>query len=668
MNRVQAAARVVVLAAAVAAAGAADAQSAGPTSNSGSAKGSGTKANGRNGTLGDGNSAPAYEDRLINGGALELDISDGQSLVQSAEGWPRGARLDLVGTKLDRNGVRENENGVAVGAYLESPSHGSWTAEGTFRSDGGGTGVLWQRNLAFDRGWVASNALGTLNTPSIDLARTQQRFFLPSMPVIGAATEWRNVANVQLVGAGGEPGLYSGIRLPRFDRLDGTLMTAGASWNIASGWTGGAQAIQARNTNLTNLADGLNDPFSSRTVLAAAAWQARDVRVQGNLVNGNVNNGPARQGGWIDAALIDGRLLHTFGAFRIEPDLAWGNQAIANDMQGGYYRASYRSRQWLIDGGADVVRAVSSDGIDSTFLTGSIRYQWTRDVGAGGGLNWRNSEETAWSAYSFVERNHPWGIGRLQADAASQGDKRDVQLTYDQTWALPAQSRLSTAVSIGRSSELTGDFNRLRLSAYGGGDLTANFSVDGNVSWTRGAGSADAVATYANVGLNWRMSFNWLFSVGYYQNRTDGWLPLTVTSPIAVPSLLPEKLKDRGLFATLRFEGRAGTPTIPLGGSRGGAAGRLSGIVYLDANDDARLDAGELPVANITVVLDGRFSVRTDAQGRFDFPAVASGRHSIAVLPDNVPLPWVLPDEGRRQVDIAVREATYLELGARKLR
>ena len=106
----------------------------------------------------------------------------------------------------------------------------------------------------------------------------------------------------------------------------------------------------------------------------------------------------------------------------------------------------------------------------------------------------------------------------------------------------------------------------------------------------------------------------------------------------------------------------------PLGGSIGGGAGRVSGVVFLDSNDDGRFAAGELGAANMTVILDGRYSVRTDGQGRFEFPAVAAGRHSIVVVPDNLPLPWMLINEGRTEIDVPVRSTVNVDVGARRMR
>jgi hypothetical protein len=68
------------------------------------------------------------------------------------------------------------------------------------------------------------------------------------------------------------------------------------------------------------------------------------------------------------------------------------------------------------------------------------------------------------------------------------------------------------------------------------------------------------------------------------------------------------------------------------------------------------------------VVLDGRFSVQTDANGRFDFPAVAAGHHVITVQPDNLPLPWTLTNAGRAEVEVSTRGSTEVDIGAMRIR
>ncbi|MCM2355351.1 MAG: carboxypeptidase-like regulatory domain-containing protein, partial [Arenimonas sp.] len=106
-----------------------------------------------------------------------------------------------------------------------------------------------------------------------------------------------------------------------------------------------------------------------------------------------------------------------------------------------------------------------------------------------------------------------------------------------------------------------------------------------------------------------------------------------------------------------------------LGGAPGSAFGSIAGSVYLDENGDGERAASELPASNVTVLLDGRYSVRTDSQGNFEFPRVAVGAHTIEVVPDNLPLPWFLDEQGdRRAVEVQVREAARVDIGARRQR
>src|SRR5260221_518798 len=69
---------------------------------------------------------------------------------------------------------------------------------------------------------------------------------------------------------------------------------------------------------------------------------------------------------------------------------------------------------------------------------------------------------------------------------------------------------------------------------------------------------------------------------------------------------------------------------------------------------------------NLTVLLDGRFATRTNNDGRFEFPFVASGPHSLSVIPDNLALPYSVANEGKREVLVRTRETTSLEIAAVK--
>ena len=612
----------------------------------------------------------AYEDRLIDGGALVPDVSDSLN-DYNPSGWPRAIRVEGVASRLKRGSQSVREDGIAAGGFVDTPAYGSLSLDGTFRTDGNGSGTFWQRALPITGGWRVNNGLGVLNTPAIDLTRAQTRFYLPSTPVTGASSEWRNLNGIALVAGGGEPGVFDGIRLPVFDGLGGQVATVGAQASPARGWQTGAQFATARDVPLGFGPLIGPDRASADSWFGATSWQGASARVQANVVGSRMRDGTNDEtnlGGWVDAYVQQGRVGHSFGAFRFDPDMVWGNQLISSDAQGAYYRANYQSRQLLIDGGIDRLISVSGKGLNVTYGTGSVRYQYTHNLGVGTGANVRHDDDTAFSTYAFVDRITGWGLTRAQFDFAQDSPQRDAQLTLDQGWSTPAGTRLSTAVSVGRATEDDGvSSNRISFAVFGGGDLTSRVSIDGNARWTKGSGTSSSTSTFANVALNWRLATHLTLAVVYYENRTDTSQPLTVVSPIAQP-IIAQSFRDRGFFLTLRFDARAGRATAPLGGRPGDGAGSVSGVIYFDANDDGRLDAGEQGAPNVTVVLDGRYVARTDAQGRFEFASVIEGRHVVTVVADNLPLPWVLKNDGRNELNVSVRSATRVEIPAQKNR
>src|SRR5207302_76082 len=94
----------------------------------------------------------------------------------------------------------------------------------------------------------------------------------------------------------------------------------------------------------------------------SASRQDGASRAQINVIDGTVDGNGNSLGVWVDASHTQGAMTQSFGAFRIDPNLAWGNQLISSDVQGGYYRVDYRSRRWLADFGVDQVRSVSGNG------------------------------------------------------------------------------------------------------------------------------------------------------------------------------------------------------------------------------------------------------------------------------------------------------------------
>jgi hypothetical protein len=632
----------------------------------------------------------AYQDRVIGGGSLVPDITTGDEGTSDTQGLAHSLQIDGVASLLSSHGGGSDdnvtENGIIAKAQWETATYGTWSLDAAARTGGSGSGpveqgqggviTLRQRGMPFDGDWQADNALGDLNSPDIGMARLQPRFYLPTAPMQGLTTEWRGPSGLQVVAGGGVPGLYDGIEVPNFRTLDGSTATAGAQWSPASQWTVGGQFIEAHDVNLA-IGPVIDGPalMSSNTGLISAAWQDHGEHVQFNLLDGEISGKPNALGTWVDASIAQGRIQQNAGLFRIDPNLTWGNQVISSDAEGGYYRLNYQSRQWLADAGVDEVHSVSGLGSNTVFLTGDTRYQMSRDWGIGGVANASHTEGgTNWSLEGYIDHSNAAGTGRAQADYTDTTTGKDSSLTLTQAWSSPAGTRLSTSLSVQRiDGAIVNGFEQdstiVGLAAFGGGQFTSGLGIEGNVNWARAVQGQAAPGVSANVSLTWRLTQSWEILATYYDSRVGSWTPLIVESPLTPPVATPvSALQERGMFLTLRYRRAAGSHFAPLGGAPGAGSGEIAGYVFLDANNNGRNDAGEAGAPNVTVVLDGRYSVQTDANGRFDFPVVATGHHVISAVPDNLPLPWVLINEGRLQIEVTTRDRTDVNIAAQRPR
>ena len=304
--------------------------------------------------------APAFQDRYIGGGSLVPDISAGDGSTSDTSGLARSLQIDGIASLMSSHGSGSSsnvsENGIVARRQWETARYGAWSLDASARTGGsnqgpfekgqGGVVTLRQRGMPFDGNWQADNALGDLNSPDINLARFQQRFYLPTGAVQGLETEWRGPSGLQLVAGGGKPGLYDGIVVPNFRTLEGSTATAGAQWFPASNWTVGGQFVEAHDVNLSvgPVIEGAS-LMSSSTGLISTAWADRGEHIQFNLLDGEVSGKSNALGAWLDASKTQGRFVQNAGIFRIDPNLTWGNQVISSDAQGGYYRLNYQSRQ-----------------------------------------------------------------------------------------------------------------------------------------------------------------------------------------------------------------------------------------------------------------------------------------------------------------------------------
>jgi len=628
--------------------------------------------------------APPYRDRIIAADALQDLPPDEDDAIADADGLPRSLRAEVSLSRNERGDDSFTEQGLAVGGFWESDALGSFSLDvsvfdskgrrspgdlATARAGGGATATLWQRNLFLDGGWRVDNGLGVLNTPALGLQRNQYRFFLPSVAFAGASTEWRREAGaMQVQAAAGRAGYYTGARAVGFEPVDGDVVALGAQWGAGTGWSAMASFLGSHGRLLPDaFGGGVLQPGNTRALHLATAWEGGTDTAQLNVLGSDGDRGAAI-GTWLDGSARRGRYRHHYGAFYFGPDLAWGALPINNDIEGGYYRLAYQYGRWLWSTGLDAVHSISSRGTDAVYGTGYLRYQASNSFGYGGSLNLRRSPQLAHSAQLFADKRTRWGQTRMQLDQAGGNGDDSWQVAVDHALALRQGRRLSASLGYGEIARDGVASTSTTVALYGSQELGDRVSLDGSARWTQGDGATALRGTDLNVGVTWRIAPRWLVSATVYQSQGSQRSPF-ILDPLATQTPFIGLPRERSAFLILRYERHAGRPQAVLSGAPGVAAGAIAGSVFLDDNADGLRAASEQPAVNITVVLDGRYSVRTDSLGRFEFPRVAVGAHTVTVVPDNLPLPWSLDAaDAERPVQVGVRSSSQVDVGARRPR
>jgi hypothetical protein len=622
-----------------------------------------------------------YRDRIIAPQALAALPADEEEPIDSG-GLPRSIRLEVNLAQTERGDETFGEQGVSAGGFWETPTWGNFSLDATlfhsnrdrFQDNGGwgGAATLWQRNLFVDGGWRLDNGLGVISTPSLELQRNQYRFFLPTVPFAGASTQWTQDARGLVVyAAAGRAGLYNGTRMVGFDLADGYVGSAGAQWRWAPAWTGSAAYLGTHGRiEPDNRGEAVFVDDATQAVHLASAWEGKRDAVQINALASDTERGAA-QGLWVDASARRGRYRHNYGVFSLDPELAWGALPINNDVRGGYYRLAYQFARWSWNAGIDDIRSISGDGFDGQYGNAFVRYQASSTFGYGGSLSARHTPENTYATQLFADKLTDWGQTRLQFDYADAGSgSGDSWLaSVDQALPLREGARLSASLAYGELSYFDqAPTATTTFALYGGRDLTDTLSIDGTARWTHGDGPSATRGLDFNLGVNWRVSPRWSLAAAFYQSQGSQRSPF-ILDPLVTETPFISVPRDRSVFLTLRYDRQAGRPMAVLGGAPGAAVGSIAGSLFLDDNNDGARAASEQPAANVTVVLDGRYSVRTDSNGQFEFPRVATGSHRIAILPDNLPLPWFLEDGAAQQdIEVRVRQTTRLDIPAGRQR
>ena len=647
----------------------------------------------------------AYVDRVMESSLLPDEELDLKLSPYNSDGWPRSLRVDYA--LLSHRGVARNlSRAVALAGFIDTPNYGALSLNANInqqRQQSASFGRLepntaqvssWRldlRDLPLDGGWRAHHSAGDINTGSVPLAMSFGRVFLPTSPIRGVAAQWSQSDAVALNAVTGRTGLFSGIDVADFQPAGGQISALGGQFRLpSSDKTRLDAAVQLIDGKSLNGSTGLGIAQNSRGFYAATAWEGvapwsdglapgptavserlGGLRVQGNLVRSSSTRDGESLGLWSDAAWRSERWRNTAGLFRFEPGLRWGAATLASDLQGVYWQADTSSRQWQAGVATElsdrVSRGSSAAAGQSVFFNANGRYRLDTRSALGASLSVRALSSPGQAVQLSWDQSNGWGQTQWRSDFAHVVGSRSTRLGVDQSWPVTFPAALNTSLAVERSNgEGQAVSTGWTWGVLGAVSPVSQWSLDAAIRGARRRDGANSLN--ANIGVRWQAYSNWSLSLRYADTRGQEPLSTLVTSALSAAALAPtlNTQTSRSVQLVLRYEASAGARTAPLGGLPGSGAGVLAGNVFFDANGNGRREASEAGVPGVTVTLDRRYATRTDAQGRYEFPAVAAGAHAVELSPDNVPLPWSPAVRDPVTVNVFVRSSTTQDFAVQR--
>ena len=624
-----------------------------------------------------------YQDRVIEG-LPPLAEDDGATAdAYDRSGWPRLLRLETrLGTPPFDSG-RQTQVAYAVYGLLDTPNHGALSIDGSLTpSDRRHSLTLRQRELPLPGGWLGHHGLGVIDAPANGLTRHPSRVLVPTTQLLGLSGEWEHTpSGLSLLAASGEPGQLTSQPANGFEGLGGRRSVLGAQWHLGGsgtapqsqpvgtstasdlpGWTLGLQHERAQRATDTQPAEVGSGPLDANATLLHLRHEGADLRAQGQLLRSR-SDGQGAQGAWIDIDGEDGPRRHGLSLYRLEPGLSWAGLTLPSDVQGVTLRSEWRTRQWSAEGSYDWLSPINGGAARGSYASGSAHWRLDRQTRFSTGASVRRFDGNAWTGYLDGRFQNGWGMGGLRLTLAG-GDSNQSPaqvVAYDQEWLAPLGWTVSSSLGVGRyaaQGDVAADrfwSAALALSA----PLGSRSSVRGNLGTEQRTNGQSR--HNLNLSAQWRLSPRWSLDGSYTRaiGRSPTVRPLDPLAPVVEES---DTSSDRSFQAVLRYETSAGSRSVPLGGRASEGGGRIEGTVFFDANRSGTQDASETGAPGVTVALDNRYAVRTDAQGRFSFPFVAAGPRTVSVRNETLPLPWGVVDEGQVKIDVRLRETTQIFL------
>lgn len=545
----------------------------------------------------------------------------------------------------------------------------------------------------------ADVALGDIASEVTDALGRSYRLSLGSSTVRGISSQIFS-REIDLRFGVGLRGLPIGTPYPGFERSEGMLGWLGYSHRFGSNYFAGVQLGEAKKIPAQFGQGATIDSASSVAVSAGRSYGLADdgdYKARVTLLASRTSSAPVDQnlnakGIFLEGGLILRGYRNEFGIYSSDPNLYFGDAPLTGDSRGAYWRVDRDRARWKWGASVDYeqqnpTHAAGRLAVNRYGLSGNVIYRIDRNSSAGGNVNISEtrypdavaaavnatgSGTSTYSASAFYQtRFDDWGRSRFTVSArrnqvivANGLPASGEQVDWEHDWITgkyeTMKPEFTTTLGVARDHSASGQTElsptaALLMRYWPSADWTVGGNLryssrSGNLSTSRGL--SGTINSEYILNSNWRVGFAASINEANIQINTQGNFGApTVTGPII------NRSSDKSAYIYIRFEGSRGSPyqTLGLKGIGSAGAGNIRGIVYFDANRDGEQQADERGAPGVEVSLDGRYRTITNAEGRFEFPVVATGDHRLTLKLETVPLPWGAALESGLTIQVPLR-------------
>jgi len=383
------------------------------------------------------------------------------------------------------------------------------------------------------------------------------------------------------------------------------------------------------------------------------------------------------------------RFTHELGAYAIGPDMNWLARDLSDDQNGIYLRSDYdkgrthlnSSLEWVDSQIHSTKGAAARKGLLAN-LGWNFRQSYASTFGATGyyrGYREGAGEDQIFgsavnSRIFYTYRHNRRFRSRWEATENISDLSRDAgavttqSLEYGLTFERSESSQLELALGAQRQTDDFSESWNPTADIRGNAPLPHGGWIDGSLGYSlysvhKGDGQAN---WHAQMHMEYPFATNW--AAGLQINFNQVYYDRSQEPTVLDPFDTPDSRRATSVLLTVRYRTNGGTPVSPLGQSADSlGSGSVRGVVFMDENNDGVQQGDEKTASGVEVYLDGRYLAKTDASGYFRFPLVATGKHSIFILEETLPLPWEA-EQNNVPLDVSLRNWTKIAVPLKRIR